>query len=360
MKRISSVNRWFRSMPALVIVAGGLLASLPAEAIELFVWRGGSAPVILAGRDGESGADAMTRYVRAFQQDADLSRLLNGASIRMEQTLDPSVGTISKLGDQDIETRGLLLANRVRDLLPGDWRVPTFTKFFDRAGRSSYVLPVAADVGLTEEEAVEFREEISNRFALVIAMGGADVDPAMYNETNRFSLDFNGRRDLSEIRLIQHYTSAKKGFLLGVCRGSQLTSIALGYKMVQDIPKEVGTGVTHADGAFHDIHLLYTTTGWLSRILGGAKTAYVNSYHHQAVIYRNDGPLQIAARSADGVTEATESKDGRILLLQFHPELMDRGTKVDAALGERIMFGVMKAADYIRTSTSNAPSKKAM
>jgi putative glutamine amidotransferase len=71
------------------------------------------------------------------------------------------------------------------------------------------------------------------------------------------------------------------------------------------------------DELAHEIEL---AEGSLSEQLFGTRRMRVNSFHHQAV----DRPalvLEVTGRSADGVVEALEAKDGRFALaLQFHPE----------------------------------------
>jgi putative glutamine amidotransferase len=47
----------------------------------------------------------------------------------------------------------------------------------------------------------------------------------------------------------------------------------------------------------------------------------VNSTHHQAVKRVGEG-LVTTATAPDGVVEAIESKDGLVLGVQWHPELM--------------------------------------
>lgn len=51
----------------------------------------------------------------------------------------------------------------------------------------------------------------------------------------------------------------------------------------------------------------------------GKTEMYVNSYHHQAVREIADG-LRVTATAPDGIIEAVESEDGRILGVQWHPE----------------------------------------
>ena len=49
----------------------------------------------------------------------------------------------------------------------------------------------------------------------------------------------------------------------------------------------------------------------------------VNSYHHQAVVYRSHPDVDLAALSPDNTVEALESRDGRIVSTQFHVEFME-------------------------------------
>ena len=57
----------------------------------------------------------------------------------------------------------------------------------------------------------------------------------------------------------------------------------------------------------------------LERLLG--KRIAVNSYHHQAVRRVADGMMTTAV-AADGITEAIEGQEGRLVGVQWHPELL--------------------------------------
>ena len=57
----------------------------------------------------------------------------------------------------------------------------------------------------------------------------------------------------------------------------------------------------------------------LSSIIGS--TMMVNSFHHQAIKAPAPG-LKIAAASSDGIIEAFEMDGGRIIGVQWHPEMM--------------------------------------
>jgi putative glutamine amidotransferase len=303
----------------IVILILSLFLALPALAkIRLVAWHTGNtvAPLIIPVRDGESPDEASKRYLSALQQNTELLKLF-GEGLPKIQTVK-----FQELSDGDYESRTLIIANSARDYTPNSRRVINFKSYFDKMKQKSFILPVVANLGLTKQESTELNTEIAEKFPMLVALGGDDVDPRFYKSENLYSRNLNTIRDRFEINLIKSYVTSARGFLLGVCRGSQISSVALGYKMVQDIPTEVGTGVHHDDD-WHDIKLEPTTNGILKSVLPGVNSLLVNSYHHQAVVFKDGGPLEIAARSEDGVTEATELKNGRGLLLQFHPELMD-------------------------------------
>ncbi len=100
--------------------------------------------------------------------------------------------------------------------------------------------------------------------------------------------------------------------ILGICAGEQLLNIAIGGKLIQDIPGH--RGVEHMiqidkDSKLHEIF---------------GDSLIVNSTHHQCVDQKylsND--LLITAWSPDSIIECIEYQgDQWILGVQFHPERM--------------------------------------
>ena len=93
--------------------------------------------------------------------------------------------------------------------------------------------------------------------------------------------------------------------------------------MIQDIPSQVGTKITHrkTEGrAYHKV--IIEPDSLLARILEDTE-ATVYSSHHQAVD-RLGANLKAVAKSEDGVIEALERTDGPFgLFVQWHPEMMD-------------------------------------
>lgn len=107
--------------------------------------------------------------------------------------------------------------------------------------------------------------------------------------------------------------------ILGICRGMQVISAALGGGLIQDLPPEQGIfhRGTRRDDARHPVR---TRDGSLLAGLYGP-ILHTNSFHHQAVADPGFG-MVITAWSEGGVAEAMEHERLPILGVQFHPERM--------------------------------------
>jgi putative glutamine amidotransferase len=288
-----------------------------------------AAPFILPVKNGETPEAAAERYLSNLEKHPDLMELFQGKRPEMlARNLTPL--------DEAREKRALLIANLPKDYGMNSQRVNNFKRIFKEAGHVSYLLPINANLGLNLEETRSLHRKIAEAFPMMVAMGGDDVDPAQYGKENYHARNVIPTRDQFEISLIKNYVASEKGFFLGVCRGSQIASVALGYKLLQDVPIQVGPELPHGND-WHEIELKKTTNGILASLLPeGSNKMTVNSLHHQAVQFKPGGPLELAASAPDGVTEATEFKNGRGILLQFHPELMDN------ELGSKILWKILQ------------------
>lgn len=154
----------------------------------------------------------------------------------------------------------------------------------------------------------------------VIIAGGADVDPARYGaERSTSTGPPQEHRDAWELALTAQALEQRVP-LLGICRGMQVLSVALGGTLVQHLPDVVGSDV-HAPhpGAFarHDVRLAAGSR--LAALLGERLT--VATHHHQAVDQLGAG-LRPAGWADDGVVEAVELDDAGtwVVGVQWHPE----------------------------------------
>jgi putative glutamine amidotransferase len=109
--------------------------------------------------------------------------------------------------------------------------------------------------------------------------------------------------------------------LLGICYGMQLINARCGGSLLADVQASRGVG-PHSPGrngglpVQHDVELV---AGSLLSVCVGASRLPVNSSHVQAIECPGQG-LRPVAVAPDGVCEAIESEDGRMIGVQFHPE----------------------------------------
>ena len=188
----------------------------------------------------------------------------------------------------------------------------------------------------------------SRAWTALLLAGGNDVSPALFGEQPVEALgEVNPLRDGFEMRLVRLAVRSAGMPALGVCRGVQAMAAALGGSLWQDLPGQYRT----ADGrpplkhrqtapgqyACHAAAVLPGTL--LARLLGGAETLNVNSFHHQAV--KEAAVLRVCALAPDGVIEAVEHEALPFFLgVQWHPERMYRRDRAAAALFE----GLVRAA----------------
>lgn len=196
----------------------------------------------------------------------------------------------------------------------------------------SIILPVGMTERLNSVEKKIFIELITTHFEGLLALGGSDLDPKIYNESNVSSLHTNFSRDLLEFEIIKGWLDFKKGFLFGVCRGHQLIATALGFKLNQHVDSH-----GHDQWVEHSIQISQNKN-ILKTIFPDKKSIPVNSYHHQAVQHQSVPGIQIIATSPDNTVEALQSFDERIFSTQFHFEFMDNfiGGKIFEFLNRKL------------------------
>jgi len=158
----------------------------------------------------------------------------------------------------------------------------------------------------------------------VLLGGGCDVEPSRYGETSRpeANLELDPERDATDFALFAE--AWPRGTpVLGVCRGLQVINVALGGTLVQDIPTERPSSVSHDRTPSEKTrreHAVSIEPGTLLATIAGSDEVDVNSRHHQAVGKPGRG-LRVSAKAPDGLVEAVESEGERWLLaVQWHPE----------------------------------------
>ncbi len=158
--------------------------------------------------------------------------------------------------------------------------------------------------------------------ALLIT-GGCDVSPLYYHaQPNKAVTTFSQERDFFEEALIKS-ALGKEIPIMGICRGMQMINAALGGNLIQHIPDEVENAICHVQSSIEQrepCHSVKIEKGSMLYPIFGER-GVVNSYHHQAVKELGRGLVPIAY-SPDGICEAYECLEKKILAVQWHPEKM--------------------------------------
>lgn len=153
--------------------------------------------------------------------------------------------------------------------------------------------------------------------------GGPDVDPVLYHQEPdpQAGLEINRPLDDLDLRLLHHALDHDMP-ILAICRGMQLLNVALGGRLVQDLPSHRNPpGAISEEAMSHQIYL--SPGSKAAAIIGMAGFFKVNSLHHQGVYESQRSPRLMTTAYAveDGLIEGLESPEHSwVIGLQCHPE----------------------------------------
>jgi putative glutamine amidotransferase len=114
--------------------------------------------------------------------------------------------------------------------------------------------------------------------------------------------------------------------ILGICYGMQFINAQAGGTIYADLMAQRPGSIAHSSGRGGKEHPVQFEQGSRLREIMGLDTMTTNTYHIQAVVDVGAG-LKAVGYGPDGVIEAIESEDGRMIGVQFHPERMGESTK---------------------------------
>lgn len=144
----------------------------------------------------------------------------------------------------------------------------------------------------------------------VIMPGGADINPKTYGQdiASEHVYDVDDLADEADISLVQ-YALTQGIPVLAICRGLQITNVALG-----------GTLVQHMDTP-HQHHVAPVTIEKYVDELGlSSATVEASCYHHQMIDQVAPG-LEVIGRSTEGYVEAVKiDAPAWAFGVQWHPE----------------------------------------
>ncbi|MEU5257961.1 gamma-glutamyl-gamma-aminobutyrate hydrolase family protein [Amycolatopsis sp. NPDC021455] len=157
---------------------------------------------------------------------------------------------------------------------------------------------------------------VSTVDALVLT-GGADVEPGRYGQEPHPATYTRPDRDAFEFALFAAAREAGKP-VLGVCRGLQVMSVALGGTLTQHLPEAMETTDHQPAPATFGRGTVTLAEGSRAAAVLGPETKTL-CYHHQAIDRLGTG-LEPVGWAADGTVEAAEIPGEFTLGVQWHPE----------------------------------------
>ena len=193
------------------------------------------------------------------------------------------------------------------------WRVPvsaigvTYLDAIVRAGGQPVALaPIAGTIAdLTET---------MSRFDGLCLPGGPDVDPRRYGADviHPAVYGVDARHDAFDLAIAR--AAIELGMpILAICRGHQVLNVALGGTLIQHLGDE-----RTSDHRFR-YHSVELQPGCRAALAMGTDRPVGHSVHHQAIDRVAEG-MVVTGRADDGTIEATESVDGWVVSVQWHPE----------------------------------------
>lgn len=202
------------------------------------------------------------------------------------------------------------------------------------AVRNAGGLPVLIPVADSTED---IAEQLENIDALYIP-GGPDINTLLFGEEPIQSMGGSRRSDdIFETEAVRR-AAEKKLPILGICRGEQIINVALGGTVYQDIPAQYPNALRHRqpDPGREMTHSVKVEKGTQLYSLCQSERIEVNTFHHQSVKELGRG-MKVSATAPDGIIEAIESGDGRIIGVQWHPELLQKEGGIHTAVFKRLV-----------------------
>ena len=160
-------------------------------------------------------------------------------------------------------------------------------------------------------------EDAMNGVSGLLLSGGGDINPALYGEQPNGAMGISQDRDEMEMALLR-YAVQEEMPTLGICRGMQLINVAMGGRLIQDLP---GHTLPEFQSAMHQVYV--SPGSRLGAIIGAGAIYRTNSRHHQGLKEAQRAPSLLASayHPEDGIVEALESPEHPWLVaVQCHPE----------------------------------------
>lgn len=188
-----------------------------------------------------------------------------------------------------------------------------------KAGGLPFYIPSVSSVGKEELELY-----IVNADGVLLTGGDTNTNPLYYGESpTHLKGRIDDERDQIDIELIK-IAYQRKLPILGICKGMQITNVALGGTLYQNISSQCSNCFDHdikKTNRSNFTHKAKLTSGSILKRIFNKDVIYINGGHQQAVKDLSK-KLKAVAVAEDRIIEAYEGISHPFLLgIQFHAEL---------------------------------------
>ena len=156
----------------------------------------------------------------------------------------------------------------------------------------------------------------------ILPGNAASIDPRLYGKELPDNLQINIERAISEAAMA--FIAYKMGIpLLGICGGHQLVNVLFGGEIGKFTPEDYGTNHTSYYQRYYN-QIDISPNSFLANDVGAVYLKGFNA-HKDYVIRPGKLLKPVAWDHFKNIIKATETEDGLILTLQFHPEAVPYG-----------------------------------